>query len=50
MLEFEPDFERRSSFADAGWADHAVSDVQEHLRGHADIITCDGGRRHTQTN
>ena len=29
VLEFEPDFERRSSFGDAGWADHAVPDLQE---------------------
>ena len=50
MLEFEAYFERRSSFGDAGWAGHAVSDVQRHLRGHADIIIiCDGVRRHTQT-
>ena len=25
---------RRSSFGDAGWADHAVPDVQGHLRVH----------------
>ena len=48
MLEFEPDFERRSSFGDAGWTDHTVADVQGHLRVHADIpIRRDGVRRHT---
>ena len=38
MLEFEPDFETRSSFGDAGWADHTVPDVQGHLRVHANIL------------
>ena len=33
-----PDFERRSSFGDAGWADHTVPDVQRHLGVHADIL------------
>ena len=37
-LEFEPDFERRRSFGDAGWADHAGPDVQGHLRVYADIL------------
>ena len=48
VLELEPDFQRRSSSGDAGWADHAVADVQGHLRVHADIIYCDGVRRHTR--
>ena len=39
VLEFGPDFERRSSFGDAGWADHAVPDVQGHLRGHPYIVS-----------
>ena len=47
MLEFEPDFERRSSFGDAGWADHTVPDVQGRLRVHADILI-NGVRRHRQ--
>ena len=42
MLEFEPDFERRSSFGDAGWADHTVPDVLRHLRVHADILIISG--------
>ena len=47
MIEFEPDFWRRSSFGDAGWADHTVPDVQAHLRVHADILI-NGVRRHRQ--
>ena len=38
MIEFEPDFWRRSSFGDAGWADHTVPDVQAHLRVHAALL------------
>ena len=38
VLEFEPDFSRRSSFYDAGWADHAVLDLQGCLRVHADML------------
>ena len=49
MLEFEPDFERRSSFGDAGWADHTVPDVQGHLRVHANILI-NGVRRHRQAS
>ena len=49
VLEFEPDFERRSSFGDAGWADHTVPDVQRHLRVHADILI-NGVRRHRQAS
>ena len=51
VLEFEPDFERRSSLGDTGWADHAVPDVQGHLRVHADVlIRRDGVRRPTDTS
>ena len=49
VLEFEPDFERRSSFGDAGWADHTVPDVQGHLRVHADILI-NSVRRHRQAS
>ena len=44
-----PDFERRSSFDDAGWADHTVPDVQRHLGVHADILI-NGVRRHRQAS
>ena len=47
--EFEPDFGRRSSFGDAGWAGHTVPDVQGHLRVHADILI-NGVRRHRQAS
>ena len=47
---FKPDFGRRSSFGDAGWADHTVPDVQGHLRVHADILSISGVRRHRQAD
>ena len=40
---------RRGSFCDAGWADHAVPDVQGHLRVHPTSFIY-GVRRHRQAN